>query len=68
MPMSYCSSISPFSPLLAGGHGPGSFSQIHSGLVPPQTVQHDLAVLAQIAKLTKPGAHVTVAQAVVRQE
>ena len=51
-----------------GGHGPGSFSRIHSGLVPPQTMQHDLAVLAQMAKLAKPGAHVTVAQAVVRQE
>ena len=51
-----------------GGHGPGSFSRIHSGLVPPQTVQHDLAVLAQIAKLAKPGAHITVAQAVVRKE
>ena len=49
-----------------GGHGPGSFSRIHSGLVSPQTVQHDLAVLAQIAKLAKPGAQVTVAQAVVR--
>ena len=53
---------------LAGGHGPGSFSRIHSGLSPPQTVQHDLGVLAQIAKLAKPGAHVTVAQAVARRE
>jgi len=49
-----------------GGHGPGSFSRIHSGLSPPQTLQHDLGVLAQIAKLAKPGAHVTVAQAVAK--
>lgn len=49
-----------------GGHAPGSFSRIHSGLNPPQTVQHDLDILAQIAKLAKPGAQVAVAQAVAR--
>ena len=32
-----------------------NFSQIQSGLSPPQTEQHNLGVLAQIAKLTKPG-------------
>ena len=52
--------------VLAGRHGPGSFSRIHSGLSPPQTVQHDLGVLAQIAKLAKPGAQVALAQAVAR--
>ncbi len=41
---------------------------IHSGLHAPQSVQHDINLLGQIAELAGPGAEVAVAQAVARDK
>ena len=51
----------------SGGHGPATFDRICSGLRPPHSVQHDLDLLALVATLGKPGAKVTICQAVTDQ-
>lgn len=49
------------------GHAAASFDRICSGLRPPFSVQHDLDLLAHLATLGKPGAKVTICQAVSDQ-
>ena len=51
----------------SGGHVAATFDRICSGLRPPHSVQHDLDLLAQVATLGKPGAKVTICQAVADQ-
>jgi hypothetical protein len=53
-------------PFQLGGLGVGSFATVMSGTMEPFTVQHDLDLLAAIAKVTAPGGQVTLRQAVRR--
>jgi hypothetical protein len=53
--------------LSLGGHMPGSFDMIKSGVRFPQTVQHDIDLLGQLCELTKPGGQVKIVQAVVAE-
>ena len=53
--------------MCTGGHAAATFDRICSGLRPPFSVQHDLDLLAHLATLGKPGAKVTICQAVSDQ-
>ena len=53
--------------IILGGHMPGSFDIIKSGVRFPQTVQHDIDLLGQLCELTKPGGQVKLVQAVVAE-
>jgi len=50
--------------LKIGGHQPGSFSVVNSGVRFPQTIQHDIDTLDLIGKLVQPGGKVKIVQAV----
>ena len=53
--------------LFLGGHDPATFDRVCSGSRPPYTVQHDIDLLGHLATLGKPGAKVTLCQAVNAQ-
>jgi len=50
--------------LKIGGHRPGSFAVVNSGVRFPQTIQHDIDTLDLIGKLVQPGGKVKIVQAV----
>jgi len=50
--------------LKIGGHQPGSFAVVNSGVRFPQTIQHDIDTLDLIGKLVQPGGKVKIVQAV----
>ena len=47
-----------------GGHQPGSFAAVNSGVRFPQTIQHDIDTLDLIGKLAQPGGKIKIVQAV----
>jgi len=50
--------------LKIGGHRPGSFAMVNSGVQFPQTIQHNIDTLDLIGKLVQPGGKVKIVQAV----
>lgn len=50
--------------LKIGGHQPGSFAAVNSGVRFPQTIQHDIDTLDLIGKLAQPGGKIRIVQAV----